>query len=103
MKRSKPLIGVPADRRIYYGHAFHKIGEKYVRGVDFVGTPLAALSHIIAVGNKIETDNAFCGAESGTIPVSTISPAILMSTLELQAKETSKVTQYALPLPWFGR
>ena len=75
--------------------------EEYVKGVDFVGTPLAALSHIAAVGSQRELDNGFCGAESGTVPVSTIAPAMLLSTLELQAKDTSKVTQYALPLPWF--
>ena len=75
--------------------------EKYVKGVDFVGTPLSSLSHIVAVGAELEVDNGFCGAESGTIPVSTVAPALLMSTLELQAKSPSKITQYAMPLPWF--
>lgn len=75
--------------------------ERYVKGVDFVGTPLSSLSHIIAVGRDSEVDNGFCGAESGTIPVSTVAPALLMSTLELQAKIPSRITQYALPLPWF--
>ncbi len=77
--------------------------EKYVKGVDFVGTPLSSLSHIIAVGKDSEVDNGFCGAESGTIPVSTVAPALLMSTLELQAKSPSRITQYAMPLPWFDR
>ncbi|RYZ54710.1 MAG: TldD/PmbA family protein [Proteobacteria bacterium] len=75
--------------------------ERYVKGVDFVGTPLSSLSHIVAVSKESEVDNGFCGAESGTIPVSTVAPALLMSTLELQAKSPSKITQYALPLPWF--
>lgn len=75
--------------------------ERYVKGVDFVGTPLSSLSHIIAVGRESELDNGFCGAESGTIPVSTVAPSLLMSTLELQAKIPSKITQYALTLPWF--
>ncbi|MFW7380946.1 MAG: TldD/PmbA family protein [Oligoflexus sp.] len=74
--------------------------EKYVRGVDFVGTPLGSLSNILAVGKDYEVDNGFCGAESGTVPVSTVSPALLLSNLELQVKDPSKVTQYALPLPW---
>lgn len=77
--------------------------ERYVKGVDFVGTPLSSLSHIIAVGRDSEVDNGFCGAESGTVPVSTVAPALLMSTLELQAKVPSKITQYALPLPWFDK
>lgn len=74
-----------------------------IRGVDFVGTPLSSLSHIIEVGQNCEVDNGYCGAESGTIPVSTVSPAILLSNLELQAKDPNKVTQYALPLPWFDK
>ncbi len=77
--------------------------ERFVKGVDFVGTPLSSLSHIIAVGRDCEVDNGFCGAESGTIPVSTVAPALLMSTLELQAKSPSKTVPYAMPLPWFDR
>lgn len=75
--------------------------ERYVRGVDFVGTPLSSLSHIVAVGRDHVVDNGYCGAESGTIPVSTVAPAMLLSTLELQAKIPCKMTQYAMPLPWF--
>lgn len=75
--------------------------ERYVRGVDFVGTPLSSLSHIIAVGREHVVDNGYCGAESGTIAVSTVAPAMLLSTLELQAKSPCKMTQYAMPLPWF--
>ncbi len=33
MKRVKPVVGVPADRRMLGGHPFHKVGEKYVRAV----------------------------------------------------------------------
>ncbi len=74
--------------------------EEFVRGVDFVGTPLASLSNVIGVGNDHEVDNAYCSAESGTIPVSTISPAVLMANLELQAKDLTRMTSYALPMPW---
>ncbi len=77
--------------------------ERYVRGVDFVGTPLSSLNHIIAVGRDLAVDNGFCGAESGTIPVSTVAPAMLLSNLELQAKNPSKATQYAMALPWFDK
>jgi len=73
--------------------------EVPVRGVDFVGTPLQALNNIIAVGEEQVLDNGFCGAESGLLPVSTISPAILLSDLELQAKDEELVTQYILPRP----
>ena len=73
--------------------------ENLVRGVDFVGTPLSALRNIIAVGNRQVCENAFCGAESGIIPVSTTSPAVLMANLELQASDQRKFAQYVLPMP----
>lgn len=73
--------------------------EELVRGVDFVGTPLQALNNIMAVGSEQELDNGFCGAESGFIPVTTISPAVLLKNLELQAKDEELVTQYILPSP----
>ncbi|RIL10314.1 MAG: hypothetical protein DCC75_04610 [Proteobacteria bacterium] len=73
--------------------------EVPVRGVNFVGTPLQAINNIIAVGDKQEVDNGYCGAESGLIPITTISPAVLLNNLELQAKEEELVTQYILPRP----
>lgn len=75
--------------------------EVWVRGVDFVGTPLASLSHIVSMGRELHVDNAYCGAESGSVPVSTVSPAMLVSNLELQAKDSSRLTEHILPLPWF--
>ena len=33
MSRSKPLIGIPADRRILGPHPFHCVGEKYIAAV----------------------------------------------------------------------
>ena len=33
MSPSKPIIGIPADRRVYDGHPFHQVGEKYIRAV----------------------------------------------------------------------
>lgn len=73
--------------------------EEVVRGINIVGTPLQALNSVMAVGDTCELDNGFCGAESGMIPVSTISPALLLKNLELQAKEEELVTQYLLPKP----
>ncbi len=73
--------------------------EEPVRGVNFVGTPLQAIHNIIAVGNLQEVDNGFCGAESGFIPITTIAPAVLLSNLELQAKDEQLATPYILPRP----
>ena len=33
MPRSKPLIGIPADRRMLGPHPFHCVGEKYITAV----------------------------------------------------------------------
>ena len=31
--RTKPIIGIPCDRRIYTGHPFHMVGEKYLAAI----------------------------------------------------------------------
>jgi hypothetical protein len=74
--------------------------EEWVRGVNFVGTPLNITRSIIAAGNAYEVDNAQCGAESGYVPVSTISPALLVSRLELQSKSDALYREYTYPIPW---
>jgi len=74
--------------------------ENLVRNVNFVGTPLTALRTIMAAGNTPLCVNAYCGAESGMIPVSTTCPALLLSNLELQAKDQRKYAQYVLPMPF---
>jgi len=85
---------------ISYATLVTKTGKEYVvRGVNFVGTPLQALSNIVAVGDEQVLENHFCAAESGLIPVSTISPAVLIRNLELQAKDEELVTQYILTKP----
>jgi predicted Zn-dependent protease len=73
--------------------------EELVRGVNFIGTPLNAIHGIIAAGDRQEIDNAWCGAESGFVPVSTISPALLIRHLELQSKVETPYTQYCYPMP----
>ena len=60
--------------------------DELVRGVDIVGTPLASFARILATSDKPEVFNGYCGAESGSVPVSAISPAILVSELEIQKK-----------------
>ena len=56
--------------------------DELVRGVDIVGTPLVSLTKILATGDKLETFNGYCGAESGSIPVSASAPAILIAEME---------------------
>lgn len=74
--------------------------EKLVRGVDFIGTPLSALDSVLAMGSASHVENSYCGAESGMVPVSTISPSLLMKNLELQGKDRERITQYSIPLPY---
>ncbi len=73
--------------------------EELVRDVSFVGTPLNAVRGIIAAGTRREVDNSYCGAESGAVPVSTISPAFLVENLELQSSARSPHAPLTYPAP----
>jgi TldD protein len=73
--------------------------DQLVRGVDIVGTPLASLTKIVATGDTMEVFNGYCGAESGSVPVSAAAPAILTSELEVQKKESSTDRPPILPSP----
>ena len=70
-----------------------------VRGVDLIGTPLAAFSKFIAASDKIGVFNGVCGAESGSVPVSASSPELLVSEVEVQKKAQSQETLPILPAP----
>ena len=70
-----------------------------VRGVDLIGTPLAAFGKIIATDDRIEVFNGVCGAESGGVPVSASSPSLLVSEVEVQKKMQSQETRPILPAP----
>jgi TldD protein len=73
--------------------------DQIVRGVNIVGTPLVSLTKIVATGDKQEIFNGYCGAESGSVPVSAVSPAILISEMEFAKKETSTDKPPLLPPP----
>ena len=64
--------------------------DELVRGVDIVGTPLASFAKILATSNTLEVFNGYCGAESGSVPVSAVSPALLVSEIEVQKKSHSQ-------------
>ena len=63
--------------------------DELVRGVDIVGTPLASFAKILATSDKLSIFNGYCGAESGDVPVSAVSPALLVSEIEIQKKDHS--------------
>jgi hypothetical protein len=73
--------------------------DQLVRGVDIVGTPLAAMSRILVTGNKEEVFNGMCGAESGFVPVSAAAPAMLFADLETQKRPHSLNRPPILPPP----
>jgi len=73
--------------------------DELVRGADIVGTPLASFSKILATGNKAEVFNGYCGAESGSVPVSAVSPSILVSEIEIEKKAKSNDRPPVLPEP----
>ena len=73
--------------------------DQLVRGVDIVGTPLVSLTKIVATGDTPDIFNGYCGAESGSVPVSAVAPAILISELEVQKKQTSTDRPPILPPP----
>jgi TldD protein len=73
--------------------------DELVRGADMVGTPLASFNKILATGDKEEVFNGYCGAESGSVPVSAVSPAILVSEIEIEKKAKSNDRPPLLPEP----
>ena len=73
--------------------------DELIRGVDIVGTPLSSFQRILATSNKSDVFNGYCGAESGSIPVSAVSPAILVSEIETQKKRNAQRKAPILPRP----
>lgn len=73
--------------------------DELVRGVDIVGTPLASFGKILATSDRAEIFNGYCGAESGSVPVSAVSPALLVSEIEIQKREKSQDRPPLLPFP----
>ena len=75
--------------------------DELVRGVDIVGTPLAALTRIVTTGDQQHVFNGVCGAESGSVPVSAVAPAMLFSEMEVQKRGHSHERPPILPPPGF--
>ncbi|MSU60919.1 MAG: peptidase U62 [Pedosphaera sp.] len=73
--------------------------DELVRGVDIVGTPLSCFSKIIATGDDPAVFNGTCGAESGWVPVSAVSPSILVEQIEIEKRERSQDRLPILPPP----
>lgn len=77
--------------------------DELVRGADLVGTPLSALSRIIAAADDFQTFNGYCGAESGFVPVSATSPSLLVEQIEIERRDKGNDKPPVLPPPTFDR
>jgi predicted Zn-dependent protease len=73
--------------------------DELVRGVDLIGTPLTSFSKIIAAGQEAKVFNGYCGAESGAVPVSAVSPPLLTTQIEVQKKQKASEKPPVLPPP----
>jgi TldD protein len=75
--------------------------DELVRGVDIVGTPLAALTRIMTTGDEPKVFNGVCGAESGQVPVAAVAPSMLFSEMEVQKRAHEHERPPLLPPPGF--
>ncbi|MDX2153940.1 MAG: metallopeptidase TldD-related protein [Bryobacteraceae bacterium] len=76
--------------------------DELVRGVDIVGTPLSSFARIVATSDQAAVFNGYCGAESGSVPVSAVAPSILVSEIEVQKTEKSQDRPPLLSRPVAG-
>ncbi|HAM36618.1 MAG TPA: peptidase U62 [Elusimicrobia bacterium] len=74
--------------------------DEVVRGVDIVGTPIAGFMKILAAGDDPDIFNGSCGAESGFVPVSAVSPSLLISEMEVEKVSKSQAKPPILPPPY---
>jgi predicted Zn-dependent protease len=73
--------------------------DELIRGVDIVGTPLTGLTKILAASDDYAVFNGSCGAESGWVSVSAISPSLLIGQIEVALREKGNARPPVLPPP----
>ena len=93
-----PTIDAKVWELLHVAHVFERAAEFDLihNQADFV--PLA-FSNLVAAGDEPEVFNGFCGAESGSVPVSAVAPSVLFSNLEFQLKEKGQDRPPLLPKP----
>jgi predicted Zn-dependent protease len=74
--------------------------RRRVRDLELIGTPLSALQKIVGFGGEPGIDHGYCYAESGSVPVGGIAPAILLSEVELQQASRTGFHEPLLPPPF---
>lgn len=73
--------------------------DELVRGVDLIGTPLAMFAEITAADKQSAIFTGFCGAESGSVPVTAISPSLFVRRIETQKKPQADIETTVLKTP----
>lgn len=73
--------------------------DELVRGVDLIGTPLAMFAEITSADKQAAIFTGFCGAESGSVPVTAISPSLFVRRIETQKKPQADIESTVLKTP----
>jgi putative glutamine amidotransferase len=87
MSRKRPVIGLPADRRMIGDHPFHAVGDKYVRAVveaaDAVPLLIPALGDLVSIDEVLDVVDGlvFTGSPSNVEPLRYSGPASAPGTL----------------------
>jgi putative glutamine amidotransferase len=87
MSRKRPVIGLPADRRMIGDHPFHAVGHKYVRAVveaaDAVPLLIPALGDLVSIDEVLGVVDGlvFTGSPSNVEPMHYSGPASAPGTL----------------------
>jgi TldD protein len=76
--------------------------DELVRGVDLIGTPLSMFAEIAAAGDTKDVFIGFCGAESGSVPVSAVAPSLFVRRIETQKKPKANQEPTLLSSPDSG-
>src|SRR5688572_10102755 len=87
MPRKRPVIGLPADRRVIGHHPFHAVGHKYVQAIveaaDAMPLLVPALGDLVSVDEVLEVVDGlvFTGSPSNVEPAHYSGPASAPGTL----------------------
>lgn len=74
--------------------------DEMVRGVNIIGTPLSVFANVIKAGeDKSEPFNGMCGAESGWLRVSAVSPMLLIKQVETQKGMVGNMKPFVIKRP----
>ncbi|HAT71255.1 MAG TPA: peptidase U62 [Elusimicrobia bacterium] len=77
--------------------------DEPVRGLNLIGTPLQTFARILVTGDDYGVFNGSCGAESGWVPVSSVSPSLLFSEMETEKVQKSNARPPVLKPPFTDR